>query len=180
MKKTGKTIIWTLIITVLAVVLSLVAMTMGRYHISISQIFALFFPTAFPNVEVNDTMRTVILNVRLPRVLLALIAGAGLSVSGAAFQALFSNPLATPDVLGVATAASFGAALGILFGLPSMGIQILALIAGLIAVAIVWIAGSSGGRTSLIMIILSGMMVSAFFSAMVSLIKYTADPQDVL
>lgn len=69
----------------------------------------------------------MVLNVRLPRIGLALLAGAGLSSAGGAFQALFANPLATPDTLGVATGASFGAVLAILFGWPSMAIQTTAL-----------------------------------------------------
>ena len=125
-------------------------------------------------------VRDVILNIRLPRILLAMLAGAGLGVAGGAFQALFSNPLATPDTLGVATGASFGAVLGILMGLPSFLVQLSALAAGLAAVALVVFVSRVRGSSSVIMMILAGMVVSALFSALVSLVKYIADPQDVL
>ena len=73
--------------------------------------------------------------IRLPRILLALLTGAGLSAAGCAFQSLFSNPLATPDTLGVASGASFGAALGLLLGMQLVGVQLMALGAGIAAVA---------------------------------------------
>ncbi|HKL99292.1 MAG TPA: iron ABC transporter permease [Mobilitalea sp.] len=162
------------------VLISIVAMTLGRYSMTVKEVLAILFPKWFTKVEVIDTMRTVILDIRLPRVLLALISGAGLSVAGAAFQGLFSNPLATPDTLGVSTGASFGAALGILLGASAMQIQLLALCTGVAAVLLVYMVGRMNGTSSMIMIVLSGMVISALFSAMVSLIKYVADPQDVL
>ena len=125
-------------------------------------------------------MKNVIFNIRLPRILLAMLAGAGLSVAGASFQSLFSNPLATPDTLGVATGASFGAALGIVLGLNMALVQVLALASGVLAVVVVYAVSRVRGTSSMIMIILGGMVVSALFSALVSLIKYVADPQDVL
>ena len=141
----------------------------------------MFFPKA--GQEVSGTVENVVLNVRLPRIGLALLAGAGLSSAGGAFQALFANPLATPDTLGVATGASFGAVLAILFGWPSMAIQTSALAAGLLAVALVYMVSrpkKGGGRASVVMIVLAGMVVGSLFSALVSLVKYAADPQDVL
>lgn len=171
---------WTLITIIVMVISAMIAMTIGRYSISIKEILAVLFPHWLPDVSVSKTMRTVIFNVRLPRVLLSMLAGAGLSVSGAAFQSLFANPLATPDTLGVATGASFGAALGILLGFSGFGIQMTALLTGIAAVALVCFISRINGRSHILMIILSGMVISALFSAMVSLIKYVADPQDVL
>lgn len=179
MRKKKKERIWTAGIVIVMILLTGTAMTMGRYRISLQEILAVLCPALAPGTEVSDTMRTVIFNVRIPRVLLALLAGAGMSVAGAAFQALFSNPLATPDTLGVATGASFGAVLGILWGFSSMMIQAAALIAGLLAVALVYVVSYSRER-SIIMVVLAGMVISALFSALVSLVKYVADPQDVL
>ncbi|MFR6358925.1 MAG: iron chelate uptake ABC transporter family permease subunit [Sutterella wadsworthensis] len=101
-------------------------------------------------------------------------------MSGAAFQALFANPLAAPDTLGVATGASFGAVLGILWGWNGMGIQLMSLATGLSAVFFVIVISRVRNTSSILMIILSGMVVGALFSALVSLVKYAADPQDVL
>ncbi|MBR6790449.1 MAG: iron ABC transporter permease [Oscillospiraceae bacterium] len=178
MKKSN--ICWIIGIPVTALIFSVLALGMGQFSMTPGEVMAVLLPNAFPGIETTNTMHTVVLNIRLPRILLALLAGAGLSVAGAAFQALFSNPLATPDTLGVATGASFGAVLAILFGLSAMTIQLFALGTGLLAVALVYIVGRTRGGSPMIMIVLAGMVISALFSALVSLIKYVADPQDVL
>jgi iron complex transport system permease protein len=168
------------IFLIVPLITAVCAIGWGRYSLGMEEIAACFFPEAFPGVEVTNNMTNIVFNIRLPRIMLALLAGAGLSVSGAAFQGLFANPLATPDTLGVAAGASFGAVLGILLGLPLMGIQLMALVWGGIAVAIVFSVSRVKGVSSLIMLILAGMVVGALFSALVSLVKYVADPQDVL
>lgn len=171
---------WVIGIIVTLVATMLLAMGIGRYSISIGQIINTLLPGSLAMEEVDKNVRTVIYTIRLPRVLLAALAGGGLAVSGAAFQSLFSNPLATPDTLGVATGASFGATLGIMLGFGSLGIQSCAFIAGVACVALVYFISKVKGESSMIMIILSGMVISSLFEAMVSLIKYTADPQDTL
>ena len=108
------------------------------------------------------------------------MSGAGLAAAGAAFQGLFANPLAPPDTLGAANGASFGAVLGILLGLPAFGIQTLAMITGVAAVLMAWSVAQVRGTIPPLMVILAGMVVSSLFSALVSLVKYAADPQDVL
>lgn len=179
-RETAKTFLWTAGLLIGSVVLALAAIGMGRFSMSIPQTLATLFPGSFPEIEVTQTMRNVIFNIRLPRVLLSLLAGAGLSVAGASFQGLFSNPLATPDTLGVATGASFGAALGILLGCNMFLTQVCALAMGMLAVAVVYAVSRVRGGTNMVMIILGGMVVSSLFSALVSMIKYVADPQDVL
>lgn len=159
---------------------SFIALMLGQYDITAKQTLAVLFPSFFPNVEVSKTIETIILNIRLPRILLAILAGAGLGVSGAAFQGLFANPLATPDTLGVSASASFGAAIGILMGVNAFFIQIFALVMGLVAVITVYVISSNKEKPSLVMIVLSGLVVSALFQAFVGLIKYVADPQDQL
>lgn len=179
-RETAKTLLWTAGLLIGSAVLALAAIGMGRFSMSIPQTLATLFPGSFPEIEVTKTMRNVIFNIRLPRVLLSLLAGAGLSVAGASFQGLFSNPLATPDTLGVATGASFGAALGILLGCNMFLTQVCALAMGMLAVAVVYAVSRVRGGTNMVMIILGGMVVSSLFSALVSMIKYVADPQDVL
>ena len=171
---------WVVGIIVALVATMLLAMGIGRYSISVGQIINTLLPSSLAMEEVDPNVRTVIYTIRLPRVLLAALAGGGLAVSGAAFQSLFSNPLATPDTLGVATGASFGATLGIMLGFGSFGIQSCAFVAGVACVALVYFISRVKGESSMIMIILSGMVISSLFEAMVSLIKYTADPQDTL
>lgn len=156
--------------------LALIALCLGQYTIALQDVIKVLTlqKVALVNAE------TVIFNIRIPRILVSLIVGSGLATAGASFQALFSNPLATPDTLGCANGASFGAALGILLGLNALGIQISALIFGILAVVLVFVFTRYRHANQIMMIILGGMVVSSLFSALVSLIKYVADPNDVL
>ena len=128
----------------------------GRYGLSIADILdALLHPNA------GTAASNVVWHVRLPRILLALLAGGGLALSGAAFQALFANPLAAPDTLGVATGASFGAVLAILFGLPAAGIQMGAVLSGTAAILLVMLVsrtrpGESGSILMILKVVQNG------------------------
>lgn len=156
--------------------LALIALCLGQYTIALQDVIKVL---TLQEVDLVNA-ETVIFNIRIPRILVSLIVGSGLATAGASFQALFSNPLATPDTLGCANGASFGAALGILLGLNALGIQISALIFGILAVVLVFIFTRYRHANQIMMIILGGMVVSSLFSALVSLIKYVADPNDVL
>ena len=151
----------------------------GRYHITpLESLKILISPLTGMETEAQEW--AVVFNVRLPRILLALAVGMGLSVSGAAFQALFSNPLATPDTLGVATGASFGAVLALLFTRNILIVQISALVMGLLALAGTCVISRLNGKGSILMVVLGGMVVSSLFQALVSLVKYVADPEEDL
>ncbi len=171
---------FTLWITVAAALIlgcSLMALCMGQFHIELSRVLRELFVE-----RGTDNVHTTIYNIRIPRILMSLIAGAGLAASGAAFQSLFANPLATPDTLGAANGASFGAALGLLMGGSAVLVQGLALTFGVAAVLLVFAVTRGMGlkNPSMLMVILAGMVISSLFSALVSLVKYVADPQDVL
>ena len=134
----------------------------------------------------TNTPRRRRLRIRFPFrlaiwvVLLAAVAalvGAGLSVSGCVFQSLFANPLATPDTLGVASGASFGAALALLLGFRLIGVQLTAFFFGMVAVSLTCLSGKGSARTTMI---LSGIMMGSLFSALVSLVKFTADTESQL
>ena len=101
-------------------------------------------------------------------------------MAGTSFQSLFSNPLATPDTLGVATGASFGAVIALLLCNNSVVVQLSALGFGLLSLAITCLVSKMNGRSSIIMVVLSGMVVSSIFQALVSLVKYTADTEEKL
>ena len=120
------------------------------------------------------------MSVRLPRVLMAMIVGMGLSVSGAAYQAIFGNPLVSPHILGVASGAGFGASIGILVSGGVLFVQGMALGFGLLAVGLVMLISTVGKRGQLYVIVLSGVIVNSLFDALVSLTKYLADPQSKL
>lgn len=156
--------------------LALIALCLGQYTIALQDVIKVL---TLQEVDLVNA-ETVIFNIRIPRILVSLIVGSGLASAGASFQALFSNPLATPDTLGCANGASFGAALGILLGLNALGIQISALIFGIFAVVLVFVFTRYRHANQIMMIILGGMVVSSLFSALVSLVKYVADPNDVL
>lgn len=166
------------VLIIAAVILSLAALCMGQFSLSVSDVIRILAGRG-KNI-VNGAV--VVWNVRVPRILMSLLCGAGLAVSGAAFQALFSNPLATADTLGCANGASFGAALGILLGFQSFGVQLSALLFGMLSVVLVFAVTKTKGNESrsMMMIILGGMVISSLFSSLVSLIKYVADPNDVL
>lgn len=125
----------------------------------------------------------VLLEVRLPRILAALLIGGGLSVSGAAFQGLFRNPMASPDILGAYSGAGFGAALGILLGYNILGIQLLGFVGGVAAVMLAWSLASglsrSGGDPTLTLILV-GIIVREAGMALIRLIEYVADPHGKL
>jgi len=123
---------------------------------------------------------TVIFQIRLPRVIAAMLVGGGLSIAGASFQGLFRNPLVSPDILGVSAGAGFGAAIGILLsGNPTI-IQISAFFFGILAVAVAYAIGRIYRNSSTLILVLAGIIVGSLFSALLSLSKYVADPYDTL
>ena len=142
------------------------SLTLGAYRIPVSH-------------DIKSMEVSMILDVRLPRVLGAALTGAGLSVSGGVFQALFSNPLADPYTLGVSNGAGFGAALAIVLSLSAALVQGSALLFGLFSVGLTFLLAGRNRRAP-VSLILSGMLVSAFFSSLVSLLKFTADPFEKL
>jgi len=151
------------------------ALTFGRYSLSVGELARALF-----GAESDPQARKVLLTIRLPRVVLALLVGGGLSVAGTAFQSLFANPLATPDTLGVASGASLGAAVGLLLGFGLAAVQLLALAGGILAVALTWLASAGPQRRSIVTIVLAGLIMSSLFSALISLVKYVADPESQL
>lgn len=127
-----------------------------------------------------DAVGLVVLDIRGPRIAAALLVGGALAAAGATYQNLFRNPLVSPGVLGVSAGAGFGAAAGILIGASGLVIQGLAFGFGLLATALaVWL-GRSLDRTALLTLVVAGLVVSAFFQALISLLKVVADPLNQL
>jgi len=124
----------------------------------------------------TDSQERVVMLVRLPRVVLGMLVGAGLALCGAVLQAVFRNPLVSPDILGVSAGASFGGALALAFGLGSAGLVMGAGGFGVAALLVVFAVSRVKDGSPALMIVLSGVVVSAFFSALVSLLTYIADP----
>ena len=173
--KTGKLSFgWKLALLILPLVTALLCLGIGRMVVVPQQVLQALF-----GGQVSDLIYKTVWNIRLPRIVLAMLVGGGLAAAGCAFQSLFANPLATPDTLGVASGASFGAALAILMGFSVVGIQVTSLIAGGAAVLLTWLGGSKKG-SGLNTIVLSGIMMGSLFNALVSLVKYVADAEDQL
>ncbi|MDR2394118.1 MAG: iron ABC transporter permease [Treponema sp.] len=156
-----------------AVVLSL---CIGRYRIHVYDVLCLF-----SGLPVADTMAAnVVFGLRLPRIIMAFTVGAGLSTAGVSLQAMFGNPLVSSHILGVSASAGFGAALGILLLGNFWMIQGIAVLFGFIGMGIAYGMGTHKGRTGILMLVLSGIIVAAVFEALTSLVKYLADPEEKL
>lgn len=174
-----------------AVVLAamLAALTLGRYPVSATDVMRLAAAAAgWIDLPAQDyqQLQHLVVQIRLPRVLAAALVGAALSTSGAAYQAVFRNPLVSPGLLGVLGGAAFGSALGIVLGWRWAGIQVLAFACGVAAVGVAlavagWFGrGSDGGSAGVVMLVLGGILSSALFSSLLAMVKYVADPYNQL
>jgi iron complex transport system permease protein len=169
-----------LILFVLAAVLlvSIVfSLGMGLYSIAFGDILRYLFTGGYA----DENIPVLITQIRMPRIAGAILAGGALSVSGAAYQGLFRNPMVSPDILGVSSGAGFGAALAILLSLGMAGIQVSAFAMGLVSVFLTLsICKFMGNHDKILMLVLAGMIVGALFGALVSLMKYIADSESRL
>lgn len=170
----------TLVALALGVVaVMLLSLMLGRYTLSWSDIYNSFWYRIY-GMSFGEPIDSIVFNLRLPRILLAALAGAALACSGAAFQSLFGNPLATPDTLGVTAGASVGAVLGILWNLPLIGMQLMSLVAGIGTIFLTIMITKSKKGVGIVMLILSGVIVGALANAVISILKYVADPNEKL
>ncbi|MGO0122382.1 FecCD family ABC transporter permease [Desulfothermobacter acidiphilus] len=165
------------------IILPLIAMVgglfVGRY--SLSPVLVLKALFCWGGAQDSLALeRALVLGQRLPRILLAALVGATLGIGGASFQGLFCNPLVSPDIVGVTAGTAFGAVLGILLFGGKFFTPLLALPFGLLAVAVAcWLARVTPGDRRLTLV-LSGIVMAAVFNALIALVKYMADPQEVL
>lgn len=155
---------------------------LGKYSIHLSDLATIL--SGKLNGKIDSTLETaafVVFNVRIPRIILAAMVGAGLSISGSALQGTFQNPLVSPDLLGVSSGAGFGAALGILLtGGLGLFTPVLSLALGLTSVILVFFLAGTKNGTGTLSVVLGGIIVSSIFSALISLIKYVADSSETL
>lgn len=167
----------------LLLLITIISLLWGQYPIDLPTFMGYMEFKLFGGAG-NDTytlLDNIILQIRLPRVLLAILIGASLAVSGAAFQAMFVNPLVSPGILGVLAGAAFGAALGMLISEQWYVVQLLAFGFGFVAVGVaVAIGGMVSNSRSTIMLVLGGVISSSLFTALLSVIKYVADPYSTL
>jgi len=160
----------------------LVAFTVGRYPVTLAELIEVLVSRLTGRATtVPPAVENVVLLVRGPRVVAAVLVGGALAVAGTAFQGLFRNPLVSPDILGASSGAALGAVLGIYFSLGVIGIEGLAFAGGLVAVAAVYVIGSLlHSRDPILVLVLTGVVVGALLGAGVGLVKYLADPYNQL
>lgn len=170
-------------LAVFMVVASGVSLMLGRYPIEPAQAVQMLV-NAIPGVTLEQTwtdqQATLFFNVRLPRILLALMVGCCLATAGAAFQGTFQNPLVSPDILGASQGAAFGAAIAILAGQAAAGVSLSAFCFSIVTVMLVLLVSSRAKGNRILVTVLAGTMISSLFSAGVSFTKLVADPTDDL
>lgn len=152
---------------------ALLGLTLGQYPLSINEVVQSLWSTGAEQTAAD----VVVWNLRLPRLFAAIMVGAALAAAGATYQAMFRNPLVSPDILGVSAGAGLGAVLGLYLSLPLAGIQLLAFAGGLMAVGLVYMISLSSRRYDPVLIlVLAGVAISTLLGAGISLLKILSDP----
>lgn len=158
------------------------ALTLGLFPIGLQEVVRSLASLLHPDIaaEVPEVARRLVLDVRLPRVLAATLIGAGLAVTGAVFQGIFTNPLVDANLLGVTSGAGFGAALVLLAGGSAWQVQVSAFVFGLVAVTLAFVGSRLYPSAPRIVLTLMGILIGSLFASLTSLLKYLADPLDAL
>ena len=171
-----------IILLCVALVVAIIgSVTLGRYPIGLKEMLGILGSKIFKIEQFwTNTQASLLLKHRLPRVLLACLVGCCLSTAGAAYQGVFQNPMAAPDILGASSGAAFGAALAILLGLGSTMITAFAFASSLLTVALVIYIGNRAKGKRVLGLILAGIMIGSLVSSGTSFIKLVADPDDQL
>lgn len=168
-----------IIMIALPIVIGIVCMCVGRMRVPLEDVINSL--TALVTGQKGNVQNySIIVKLRLPRILMAIVVGAGLTCAGNTFQSLFSNPLATPDILGVTSGTCVGAILAIIMSCGILETQLIALVFGLASVFFTIKVAGKNKSGSMVYLVLAGVIASSLFNAIGSLLKYTADPQDKL
>lgn len=178
-RKSYNLILATIVATLLLAVI--VSMMLGRYPISVKEVFGIIAGRLF-KIETfwNPTSEALLLTYRLPRIVVAILVGACLSLAGVSYQGVFHNPMAAPDILGASSGAAFGAALAIFLGFEKLIVVVFAFAFSLLTVFAVFLFGSRTRGKQAYGLILAGILVSSLMSSFTSFIKLVADPFDQL
>ncbi len=164
-----------LLLSLSPLVVGFIAIFVGVYKVSVLDCIKIFLSTLGFNLKINSIEKAIIINIRLPRIILAGVVGASLSGSGVVLQAIFRNPLVDPFILGISSGAAFGCAIALSF-FSFLPISLMAFVFGIIAVILAYFTAKSQGEINKLSLVLSGVIVSAFFSALVSIVKFLVDP----
>ena len=180
MNEENKEILSIVLLVFLPIILFFASFLIGRYPIDPVDVMKTILCPICPHLEVSQTITTIVFEIRLLRIIGAFVVGAALAMAGSAFQGIFKNPLVSSDLLGVSNGAGFGAALAILLSGLNVVTQIFAFVFGLISVSITYLISKSYKNGGILVLVLSGVAISAFFGALVSAVKFIADPDDKL
>ncbi len=156
--------------------IAVTSLCVGQYHLSLSEVFSQLAHLS----PADGVAGQIVWSVRLPRVTMALLAGGALGLCGAALQGVFQNPLVDPHIIGVTSGSAFGGTLAILLGLDSVLMMTSTFGFGLLALMLVYLIAALQGRENTLVLILSGIILSGFFAALVSLMQYLADSEETL
>lgn len=167
--------VYLIVSIVFTIILLIAALLIGRYRINISS-----FINALKGNRDFDLEYNIITKLRLPRTLLALFVGVGLSMSGLVYQEIFQNRLVSPDILGVSSGASVGVALGLLIGLPLLSISFVGFIFGIASMVLTLLLARAFKNKNETILIMSGVIISGFMTSILSIIKTIANTDTVL
>ena len=162
-------------------VLFLLSFLLGRFDVPLREVIRILISRIVPIEQTwTDRMAVAVINIRLPRILLACLVGCCLTAAGISYQTVFQNPMAAPDILGASSGACFGAALAILLHAGRVGVTVSAFAFSMLSVFLVYLVGSRTRGNRIMSILLAGVMVSSLFSAGTSYVKLVADPTNQL
>lgn len=160
----------------LSLILALASLCLGQYRLPLNEVIQHLL---HPHTQ-EGIASQIVWSVRLPRITLAFLAGAALGLSGATLQGVFRNPLVDPHIIGVTSGSAFGGTLAILLGFSPLLMMSSTFAFGLAALGLVYLIASLQGRENTLVLILSGIILSGFFAALVSLMQYLADTEETL
>ncbi|MGL4656458.1 MAG: FecCD family ABC transporter permease [Sarcina sp.] len=173
-EKIGNIKILYFLLTLLIVFLAIASIAVGVANISVKDCFEIFFSNLFSG-EIDGAKEVIIMKLRVPRILLAILTGANLAVTGAVYQAIFKNSMADPYILGVSSGASLGAAIGFLIG---GFIPVFAFVGAIIANLLVFLLSGVKGKSGTIRLLLAGIGINYLFSSLLALVRtYSNDRQ---
>ncbi len=174
-KGNKRTIIFTLCLAL--PVLSFVSIFIGAYYIPVETVIKIFKEKLTFQKTIFEVESNILFNIRLPRILLAILVGCALSLSSACYQAIFRNPLVSEYILGVSSGAAFGASLSIAYFGKGFSVQVLAFLGGVSAMVLSYFLARRKGEVPVISLVLSGIIVTALFTAGNYIIRYLTEPE---
>ena len=169
------------VLTIGLIIVVINALTTGAYTIPFSELLKVLFQGPATNSGTDSVSHAIFWNVRLPRVILAIVVGASLAVAGVVMQGVFRNPLAEPATVGVSGGAAVGAVIAITLGLSriTLGVQVFAFIGGTLATAVVYGLSRVDGKTDIVTLILTGIAINALSGALIGLAVFIADDDQI-